>query len=294
MTVRINSIAALNTLKALENNSISLARSLERLSSGLRINRGADDPAGLIISEQLRGQISGLKAASRAVGESVNFFRVAEAGLNEVSKLLITMRGLAVVGVNGATSQDQRNALNFEFQNATESIRRIAKNSRFTDERIFGVSGTNANLSRTFQLSENAGFSGDSIQFTFADFSEASVVVVDGVTIAFSSVFLLIASSDLLLSSNASVALTRLRTAIDSISTYRGALGAFQRNVFESQQRFLSITIENLTASESFIRDANIPEETISFTRNQILVQASTAMLAQANVVSQNLLTLLQ
>ena len=293
MTVRINSVSALRALQSMESNSINLARSLERLSSGLRINTGGDDPAGLIISEQLRGQINGLKAATRAVGESVNFFRVVEAALNEVSTLLINLRGMAIIGVNGATSQDQRNALNFEFQNATDSIQRISQTSRFGTDRIFGtVSG--ANVARTFQLTENAGSTGDSVQFTFADFSRAGSITVNGITIAFSSVFLLIASSNLLSSGSASIALGRISQAITSISTYRGALGAFQRNIFESQQRFLAISIQNLTASESFIRDANIPEETISLTRNQILVQASTAMLAQANFVTQNLLSLLQ
>ena len=105
MTVRLNSAAGLNSLRTLENNSVSLRRSLERLSSGLRINRAGDDPSGLIISEQLRGQIQGLKMAARAVGESVNFFRVSEAALSEVNKMLIVLRGLAVVAVNGSTSQ---------------------------------------------------------------------------------------------------------------------------------------------------------------------------------------------
>ena len=134
MSLRVNNNpAALNTLRILNNNTISLNRSLERLSSGFRINRAGDDPSGLIISEELRGQLAGIKAAQRAVGESINFINVAEASLDEVNKLMVTMRGLATVAINGATSADQRSALNFEFKSAVASIQRMFRQANFAE-----------------------------------------------------------------------------------------------------------------------------------------------------------------
>ena len=293
MSLRVaHNTSALNTLRILERNTINLNRSLERLSSGFRINRAGDDPSGLIISEELRGQLAGIKAAQRAVGESINFFNVAESTLDEVNRLLITMRGLATVAINGATAPVQRTALNFEFQNATDSIERIFANANFAGLTIFNMlSGGSFASGRVFQLGEQAG---DTATFAFKDATLGGTLTVNGTGITFNQFeALLAASSTLLTAGAASIALGRIETAITNISLYRGAMGAFTNNVFESQQRFLGIYLENLTASESFIRDTNIAAETTIFTRNQILVQASTAVLAQANVISQNVLQLL-
>jgi flagellin len=302
MALRVNhNSATMDSLRNLENNTIGLNRSLERLSSGLRINRAGDDPAGLIISEELRGQIAGIQASQRAVGESVNFFNVAEAGLNEVNTMLVNMRGLATEAINGSTTTQQRQALNFEFQNAAASIKRIFNKSNFAGDTIFNLSAaaTIAN-GRVFQLGEDAG---NNITFAFKNATSGGTLTINGTTITFGVAagtatgfagLVNGSSTDLLNATNGAVALSRIEESIVNISLYRGAIGAFNRNIFESQQRFLGIYLQNLTASESYIRDTNMAQETSTFTRNQIMVQASTAMLAQANTVSQNVLQLLK
>ena len=296
MALRVaHNTAALNSLRILETNAINLNRSLERLSSGFRINRAGDDPSGLIISEQLRGQLAGIRAAQRAIGESINFFNTAEAGLDEVNRLMVTMQGLAVVALNGATTQQQRNALNFEFQNAVTSINRIFTRANFAGDTIFNLTAASVLADgRVFQLGETVG---DTATFAFKNAPSGGTLVINGTTINFGTATTgfqaLVAASNLLSSGAASVALGRIQDSITNISLYRGAMGAFNLHIFESQQRFLGIYMENLTAAESFIRDTNIAAETTIFTRNQILVQASTAVLAQANVVSQNVLQLL-
>ena len=288
MSLTVNSnTSSLNSLRNLQNNTLSLNQSLQRLSSGFRINRGSDDPSGLIISEQLRGQLSGIKAAQRVVGETTNFFNTAEAAMDEVSRMLVDIRGLATAAVNGATTADQRKALNFAFKNAVDSIDRIFAKTNYAGDAIF------ANNSRTFQLGEKTG---DTIKFTFKDVTAGNMTMtVNGTSLNFSKFTILMnaASSTLLTAGVASRAIDRIEDSIKNISLYRGAIGAISKNTLQSQQRYLGIYMENLTASESYIRDTNMAQETSTFTRNQILVQASTAVLAQANTVSQNVLQLL-
>jgi flagellin len=295
MALRVNNnTAALDSLRNLTNNTVSLNRSLERLSSGLRINRAGDDPAGLIISEELRGQLAGIQATQRAVGESVNFFNVAEASLNEVNTMLVNMRGLATEAINGATTSQQRQALNFEFQNAASSINRIFSKSNFAGDNIFNLGAAASMASgRTFQVGEDAG---NNVVFAFKDATQGGLLTINGTPITFSNFNTLVkaASSTLLNATAAGTALGRIEDSIINISLYRGAIGAFNRNIFESQQRFLGIYMENLTASESYIRDTNMAEESSTYTRSQIMVQASTAILAQANTVSQSVLQLLK
>ena len=140
MSLRINNnVAAINALRNLGNTTLQLNKALARLSSGLRINTAADDPAGLIISEQLRGQIKALEAASRNVSEGTNFLNIGERALEEVNNLLVSMRALAVHAANGATSDDQRTADNLEYQNALSSIRRIFDTTRYAGSIIFNI-----------------------------------------------------------------------------------------------------------------------------------------------------------
>jgi flagellin len=218
---------------------------------------------------------------------------VAEAGLNEVNHLLVIMRGLATVSINGSTTSQQRMALNFEFKNASESIQRIFNKSNFAGDTIFNLpAGATIASGRTFQVGEQ---SGDAVTFAFLNATSGGALTINGTAIGFTMFnSLLAASSNLLTAGGAATALARIEDSISNISLYRGAIGAFNRNIFESQQRFLGIYMENLTAAESYIRDTNMAEETSNFTRHQIMVQASTAILAQANTVSQNVLQLLK
>ena len=271
MSFRINNnVAAINALRNLGNTTLKLNKSLQRLSSGLRINVAADDPAGLIISEQLRGQIASLKAASRNVSEANNFFNIGERALEEVNNLLVSMRALAVHAANGATSAAQRTADDQEFQDALTSIQRIFTTTRYAGDLVFD------SVAKTYLIGED---SADTVSFTFDNWAAADTGTVTG--------------TDLTSAVNAGLAITAIDTTAASVSALRGDIGAMQKNTFETRQRTIATQVESLTASESAIRDANFAEETTSFTKYQILVQAGTAVLAQANVISQNVLQLL-
>lgn len=266
-----NNLSALNTQRNLNVNSFNLGKTLQHLSSGFRINVAADGPADLIISEVLRGQLSGMKAAMRNNQEAANLVGIAEGALQEVSNLLTQMRALAVHAANdGVVTGAQRAADNQEYINARASIDRIGQVTRFAGSNVF--TGT----ARTFQVNENNAAS-DRVTLTVNAISGAAL----GVTADISNL------------TNARNAMTALDTAITTVNTLRGNLGAFQKNTLQTNINSLTVAVENVTATESYIRDANMAEETSAFTKNQILVQAGVAVLAQANVMSQSVLQLL-
>jgi len=267
-----NNIAALRALRHLNFTSENLNRTLSRLSSGLKIVSAADDPAGLIISEQLRSQISSLKAASRNASEADHYFGIAEAALDEVNRMLVDMRALAIHAANGATSQDQRDADFLAFANAVDSIINVTTTTRYAGEVIFD------GLPKDYLIGEEAT---DVVSFTMVDLSaDASIATMDGL-------------AGWVDAAAASASLTDIDALQGVVSALRGNIGAYQQNVFQSRERTLAVQIENIAAAESNIRDANIAEETTNFTKWQILTQAGVAVLAQANVISQNALKLL-
>jgi flagellin len=260
-----NNISALNTQRNLNVNSFNLSKSLQKLSSGFRINSAADGPADLIISEGLRAQIGGLKAAIRNTQEASNFLGIAEGALKEVSDLLVQARALAVHAANdGVVSVAQQAADDEEYQNIVTTIARINTVTRFAGDAVFD------GVARSFQLGEGAT---DQETFTVDVINALGGSVDTG--------------------ANAIAALTIVDTMIDEIATQRGVIGAFQKNTLQSNLNSLSVTLENITATESFVRDTNMAEETSNFTKNQILVQAGVSVLAQANVMSQSVLQLL-
>ena len=267
-----NNIAALRALRHLNFTSTNLDKTLSKLSSGLKIVSAADDPAGLIISEQLRSQISSLKAASRNASEADHFFGIAEAALDEVNRMLVDMRALAIHAANGATSQDQRDADFLAFANAVDSIINVTTTTRYAGEVIFD------GLPKDYLIGEEAT---DVVSFTMVDLSaDASIATMDGL-------------AGWVDAAAASASLTDIDALQGVVSALRGNIGAYQQNVFQSRERTLAVQIENIAAAESNIRDANIAEETTNFTKWQILTQAGVAVLAQANVISQNALKLL-
>lgn len=267
-----NNIAAMRALRHLNFTSTNLNKTLSRLSSGLKIVSAADDPAGLIISEQLRSQISSLKAASRNASEADNYFAIGEAALDEVNRMLVDMRALAIHAANGATSQDQRDADYLAFANAVDSIANVATTTRYAGEVVFD------GLAKNYLIGEEAT---DVVSFTMVDLSvDASLTTMDGLTGWADAVA-------------ASTSLTDIDALQGVVSALRGNIGAYQQNIFQSRERTLAVQIENIAAAESNIRDANIAEETTNFTKWQILTQAGVAVLAQANVISQNVLQLL-
>jgi flagellin len=288
MGLRINNnIAAQNAYRNLSVSDSQMSKSLEKLSSGYRINRAADDAAGLSISEGLRSQIGGLKVAVRNAQDGISVVQTAEGALNETTSILQRMRDLAVqASSSGSQDSDARTAAQTEFGQLNQELDRIASTTSFGGQHLLGVgiSGQSA-YQGTFQVGANTS-TADQIQV------DLSVSAFGSVSVAgFDSTGLGVATLDLV--SSAASAIDSLDTAIKGISTARSTLGAYQ-NRFEHTINNLNVAVENLSASESRIRDTDMAQEMVSFTRSQILTQAGTSMLAQANQAPQNVLSLLR
>jgi len=285
MSLRINSnIAAMNAYRNLSVNDKSMSSSLEKLSSGLRINKAADDAAGLSISQGLQSQIGGLKVAARNAQDGVNVVQIADGALNESESILQRMRDLAVQASNGG-SQDTnaQAAANTEFQQLNLELDRISQTTKFGSQSLLGGSYTG-----TFQVDSSVGGTGSTMT---VDLTSAGAL--NGLTITgFDSSGLGTQSLDTLSTANANTAVTTLDSAIKDMSTARATLGAYQ-NRFDHTINNLNVSIENLTASKSAITDTDMAQEMMNFTKSQILQQAGTAMLAQANQAPQGVLKLL-
>jgi flagellin len=265
-----NNIAAFNAYRNLSVTDGQMSKSLEKLSSGFRINRAADDAAGLAISEGLRAQIGGLKVAVRNAQDGISVVQTAEGALTETHSILQRMRDLAVQASNdGAQNAGSKSAANAEFQQLASELDDIAGKTTFN-----GTALLDGTYSGTFQVGAQAG--------------ETLTVAVGT---AMSSTGLSVTGLDL--TTGASASITAVDAAITLVSDTRAALGASQ-NRLEHKINNLNVTVENLNASESRIRDTDMAQEMVSFTRSQILSQAGTAMLAQANQAPQSVLKLLQ
>ena len=266
MTLRVNTnIAAMNSYRNLSVTEGNLGKSLEKLSSGFRINRAADDAAGLVNSESLRSQIGGLTVASRNAQDGISVAQTAEGALNEVTSILQRMRDLAVQKANsGGNSSTANSAIDQEYAALASEITRIGSSTKFN-----GLPLLDGAYNKNFQVGAD---STDLVALTLAGGGSnlASVATSLG-----------------------SVDIDAVDSAIKSVSTARGTLGAFQ-NRMEHTVANLGVAIENLSASESRIRDTDMAKEMTAFSRNQILSQAGTAMLAQANQSSQGVLSLLR
>ncbi len=271
MGLRINNnIAAYNAYRNLSVTDGQMSKSLEKLSSGFRINRAADDAAGLAISEGLRSQIGGLKVAVRNAQDGISVVQTAEGALTESHSILQRMRDLAVQAANdGSQNAQSKAAANTEFTQLANELDDIANKTTFN-----GTALLDGTYNGTFQVG-----------------SKASETLSVAVTTAMTSTGLSVNGLDL--TTGASAAITSVDTAINTVSTTRATLGASQ-NRLEHKINNLNVTVENLTASESRIRDTDMAQEMVMFTRSQILSQAGTAMLAQANQAPQSVLKLLQ
>ncbi|MDY7105263.1 MAG: flagellin [Actinomycetota bacterium] len=269
MSLRINTNSmSLTAHRNLGINDRSLGKSLEKLSSGFRINRAGDDAAGLVKSESLRSEVRGLNQAVRNSEDGISFVQTAEGALNEVHSMLQRMSELAVSAANTATSDGS--AEQAELAELRTQINQIGTSTQFAGITVFDANA------KTFHVGGNAG---ESIDVTVGVLTDADLGI--------DAVDLTTATGD------ADAAITAIRTAIDTLSTTRGTLGATQ-NRLEHTITNLQVASENLTASESRIRDADIAKEMVDFTRNQIMVQAGTSMLAQANQVPQSVLQLIR
>ena len=274
LTVNTN-IASLNAQRNLTTTQSSLNKSLQRLSSGLRINSAADDAAGLAISEGMRSQVRSMNQAVRNANDGVSLVQTAEGALNEVSNILVRMRELATQSATGTVSSDQRSYIDSEFTQLKNEIDRIASATDFNGTKI--LDGTSGTIS--FQI--GAGNTSNDI---------ISVTISAG---AASSIGVATASVSGQTGAAASAALGAIDTAIKSVSNIRGNLGAVQ-NRLQSTINNLQVSIENLSAAESRIRDVDVASETAAMTRAQILTQAGTSILSQANQTPQSALSLLR
>jgi flagellin len=272
MGLRINqNIAAQNSYRNLSVTDGQMSKSLEKLSSGFRINRAADDAAGLSISEGLRAQVGGLKVAVRNSQDGVNVVQTADGALNETTAILQRMRDLAVQAASdGSQNAASQGAADNEYQELAKEIDDIAGKTTFNGKALLDGTYT----AQSFQVGANAT---ETLSVSIGNMKAATITGGVG---------------DLTDATKATAALANVDKAIAAVSAERSKLGATQ-NRFEHKINNLNVTIENLSASESAIRDTDMAQEMTKFTRSQILSQAGTSMLAQANQSQQSVLKLL-
>jgi len=273
-------IMSLNSQRSLMNSQASMATSLQRLSSGLRINSAKDDAAGLAISERFTAQIRGLEQANRNANDGISMLQTAEGALDEVGNMLQRMRELAVQAANGTVSDADKKSLDDEFTELRDEIVRITDTTEFNGTSLLG-STNSVNFQVGFQNGSN-----NQIKISFLDLADTEISAGGLKSVALGSFGISTAGA-------ASIALGRLDAAIDAISAKRADFGAKQ-NRLESTVRNNASIIENQSAARSRTMDADFAAETANLTRAQILQQAGTAMLAQANAIPQNVLSLLR
>ncbi|HEY9746023.1 MAG TPA: flagellin [Oculatellaceae cyanobacterium] len=275
MSLIINTnVASLNSQRYLSRNTNALNKSMEKLSSGFRINRAGDDAAGLALSESLRTQIRGSKKALDNAQDAINLLNLADGALQQIQDNLQRMRELAVQAANDTYSSEQRTAMQTEFNQLIEDNYRIMQATKFNGAVVFGSN-------KTFQIGANNVANVDTIQVTGAAANNALGTVAN------------VATANWTNSADAVASITAVDSSITGLNTQRGNLGAFV-NRLESAANNLSIAIENYSAAESRIRNVDVALESSNLTRNQILQQAAGAMLAQANASPQLALQLLR
>ncbi|WP_309300096.1 flagellin [Microbacterium sp. SMR1] len=273
-------VGALNAYRNLSNTQNDVSKSLEKLSSGLRINRAADDAAGLAISEGLKSQVNGLNVAARNAQDGISVIQTAEGALTEVHSILQRMRDLAVQGGNGSNNDNSRAAITKEAGELSLELRRIAESTNFNGINL--LKGGDL----TFQVGAG-GTDNDAITINLANVSTAvgTLASADGTAVG----------EGFVITDNEAARGTvdDIDAAINAISTARSSLGASQ-NRFESAINSLNVSAENLSAANSRIRDTDMAAEMVKYTAANILSQAGTAMLAQANQANQGVLQLLR
>ena len=285
MPVRIfNNIPSLNAQRILGINNNRLAQSVERISSGIRINRGADDAAGLAISEALRSDIRALRQAIRNSNDGISLINVTEGALNETSGILIRLRELSSQAATGTVGSTERQTIQLEFSALRSEVDRISQTTEFNGQKLVdgslasGVAGNNHILIQV-------GI--DSTSYSRIDLNtEVNLSAMTSTGLGIHNLSVTSAGAAL-------EAMEQMNTSIGMVTAGRGKIGAVQNRLVRTVSN-LSIAVENLTAAESAIRDADIAEEVALLTRNQILVQAATAMVGQANLIPQSVLQLLQ
>ncbi len=290
-----NNIPAMNSYRNYTNNTNKLGANLEKLSSGYKVNRAGDDAAGLAISEKMRAQITGLDAAQKNAADGVSLVQTAEGALTEVHDMLNRMVYLAAQSANGTYQDDvDREALQEEVDQLTDEINRIAQAANFNGQTLFN--GEFASSTMSLVIGESAdGF--NKLTFNLSNIG-VSTVAADAagkgaMTVDATSTMGKVGAASIGSAASASAAIQTFKDAINFISTERAKLGAIQ-NRLEHTINNLGVMEENIQDAESTIRDTDIAEEMMDYTKNNILVQSAQAMLAQANMMPQGVLQLLQ
>ena len=288
-----HNITALNTYRQYNTNTVSTNKSMEKLSSGSRINRAADDAAGLSISEKMRSQIRGLTQGNRNAQDGVSFIQTAEGALSEVSDMLTRMKELAVQVQNGTYSTEDQQNIGSEMKALGKAVADIYVNTKFNGTAVFGAQTADANGAMT------AVTTGDAATFYYGENGDQKVTVKQATTTALDALTKKTSIADTLSGATTGTSLAvnvtadLVEKAISEVDTTRAGYGALQ-NQLEHASNNMATTKENLQAAESRVRDVDMADEMMSYTKNNILLQASQAMLAQANQQPQGILQLLQ
>ncbi|PZE40128.1 flagellin [Curtobacterium sp. MCSS17_006] len=293
MSINTN-LSALNTYRNLNATQNDLSKSLEKLSTGLRINRAADDAAGLSISEGLKSQVGGLTVAARNAQDGISVVQTAEGGLTETHSILQRMRDLAVQAGNDSNNADSRAAITTEVGELQKELGRISSSTNFNGINLLdGSAGTAKDGKLTFQVGANAGDSSKievdlgkaNVKDIAANLTVAAGTDADGGAVA--------AKISFASNADAQAAITTIDAQIKTVSEARSSIGAVQ-NRFDHAINVTNVAKENLTAAGSRITDVDMAQEMVKYTRDNILSQAGTSMLAQANQSTQGVLSLLR
>ncbi|SNS61922.1 flagellin [Noviherbaspirillum humi] len=281
MSVINTNIASINTQRTLNSSQADLQTSIQRLSSGLRVNSAKDDAAGLSIATKMDSSIRGMNVAVRNANDGISMVQTAEGALGTISDALQRMRELAVQSANGSNGAAEQSNLDLEFQQLKSEIGRVRGNTTFNGNDLLGSAATSA----TLQIGAGTS-SGDSLTVSFSDI--ASSTTGSGFAAVTAS-----SGSDITSAANAKTAMSNIDQALKEINTMRSTFGAAQNRLNYAINN-LQTSTENTSAARSRIMDADYASETAKLSRNQILQQAGTAMLAQANALPQGVLSLLR
>ncbi|OAM92845.1 flagellin [Pelosinus fermentans] len=284
MSVVNTNIASLNSWRNLQASQASMNSSLEKLSSGKKINRAADDASGLAISEKMTGQINGLDQATQNAQNGISLIQTAEGALNETTAIIQRLRTLAVQSRNDTNTDDDRTQTNKEVKQLIAEISRIASTTQFNTKNLLNGDATTAVTGTdkgalTFQIGANMG---QTITVSIANMSAAA----GGLNISTTVI-------DLSTTKGASSAIAALDTALATVSSTRAELGAVQNRLTHTINN-LEVASENLSSARSNLQDTDMAKEMANYSKQQVLIQSGTAMLAQANQSSQSVLKLLQ
>jgi len=276
-----HNLSAMFANRQVKFNELDLNKDIEKLSTGQRINRAGDDASGLAVSEKLRSQIRGLNQAGKNIENAVSFIQTTEGYLAETQDIMHRLRELAVQSANGIYSPEDRAQIQVEVSQLIDEVNRIASHAQFNGMNMLTGRFGNPNSGGVVpdQMFFQVGANMDQRKQVYIGTMTANALKVAGVSIS---------TPD-----KANAAIGSVDAAMTRISKQRADLGAYQ-NRFEMAAKGVAVAAENMQAAESLIRDTDIAEQMVSYTKNQILMQSSTAMLAQANLKPRSVLTLLQ